>query len=75
MYPEETKAIDETFLYLSDMTSSPPRPTSDVLTAVHVEAIIQILERWPSSQRFPGMSLAKSTSKITVKLTSYQLLI
>ncbi|KAF9469300.1 phospholipase A-2-activating protein [Collybia nuda] len=59
MYPEETKAVDESFSYLFDVTSSPPRTPSDVLTAVHVEAIIQILERWPSSQRFPVIDLSR----------------
>ena len=57
MYPEEVKRIDETFDYLTSVTASPPRRPSTSLTATHVESIIQILERWPSSQRFPGSSL------------------
>ena len=57
MYPEEVNRIDETFDYLSSVTASPPRTPSSSLTAAHVESIIQILERWPSSQRFPGMCL------------------
>lgn len=60
MYPEESRAIDDIFLYLSDTTATPPQPPSEILTAVHVEAIIQVLERWPPSQRFPGMFIHQS---------------
>lgn len=54
MYPEETAAVDQAFAYLSQAIASPPRRPSNNLTVTHVEAIIQILDRWPSSQRFPG---------------------
>lgn len=59
MYPEEVTRIDETFDYLTEVTASPPRHPSTSLTAAHVESIIQILERWPSSQRFPVIDLSR----------------
>lgn len=55
MYPNEIAVVDEIFVYLSQITASPARQPSKPLTHVHVEAIIQILDRWPSSQRFPSM--------------------
>lgn len=54
MYPNEIAVVDEIFGYLSQITASPARQPSKLLTHVHVEAIIQILDRWPSSQRFPS---------------------
>jgi phospholipase A-2-activating protein len=56
MYPDEIAAIDEAFAYLSQLPEGARRSTTVTsLTATHVEAIIQVLERWPTSQRFPGM--------------------
>jgi len=59
MYPNEIAVVDEIFLYLSQITASPPRQPSNSLTHVHAEAIIQILDRWPSSQRFPVIDLSR----------------
>ncbi|RDB21127.1 Phospholipase A-2-activating protein [Hypsizygus marmoreus] len=59
MYPEEIGKIDEAFAYLTEVTASPPRHPSASLSAAHVEAVIQILERWPSSQRFPVIDLSR----------------
>ncbi|KAF4615497.1 hypothetical protein D9613_002740 [Agrocybe pediades] len=56
MYPSEAKTITEIFVYLSQTTATPPRPSTP-LNASHVEAIIAILDRWPPSQRFPGNRL------------------
>ncbi|KAG6853915.1 hypothetical protein C0991_012584 [Blastosporella zonata] len=58
MYPDESNKVEESFDFLGAATATPPRKTSGSLSAIHIEAIIQILERWPSSQRFPGMSCA-----------------
>jgi phospholipase A-2-activating protein len=54
MYPDEIKAVDTCFSSLAQIVATPPRPPLNKLTGAHVEAIIQILDRWPSSQRFPG---------------------
>ncbi|KAF8809106.1 PFU-domain-containing protein, partial [Phlegmacium glaucopus] len=59
MYPNEIAVVDEIFAYLSQITASPVRQPSKSLTHVHVEAIIQILDRWPSSQRFPIIDLSR----------------
>jgi len=59
MYPNETVVVEEIFLYLSQITASPTQLPSKPLTHVHVEAIIQILDRWPSSQRFPIIDLSR----------------
>ena len=54
MYPQEIEAINETFAHLTKAVASQQPHTS--FTTNHVDAIIQILDRWPVSQRFPGMS-------------------
>jgi len=54
MYPNEIKALEEAFIDLSQITSTPPRRPSTPLTSALVDDIISILDRWPSSQRFPG---------------------
>ncbi|KAG5643225.1 hypothetical protein DXG03_001309 [Asterophora parasitica] len=59
MYPEERDTIDEAFAFLSDVTDTPPRSPKKALSATHVEAIIQVLERWPPSQRFPVIDLSR----------------
>ena len=56
MYPEEISAFDDFFAQLSLLTTVPPKKPTEPLTSAHAEAIIQVLERWPASQRFPGMS-------------------
>jgi phospholipase A-2-activating protein len=59
MYPNEIKTLEEAFDYLGQITSTPPRPPSAPLTSVHVDEIISILDRWPSSQRFPVIDLSR----------------
>ncbi|KAL0946557.1 hypothetical protein HGRIS_012762 [Hohenbuehelia grisea] len=59
MYPQEVTAIDEIFAYLGQTIATPPQQPSVTLTAAHVEAIIQVLSRWPTSQRFPVIDLSR----------------
>lgn len=59
MYSQEISSIDETFTNLSHLTSSPPEIPPTSLTAAHVDAIIQVLERWPPSQCFPVIDLSR----------------
>ncbi|KDR73567.1 hypothetical protein GALMADRAFT_72349 [Galerina marginata CBS 339.88] len=59
MYPDEINTLSETFLYLTQISSTPPIRPTNKLTSAHVEAIISILERWPSSQRFPVIDLSR----------------
>lgn len=55
MYSKELNLIDETFVYLSQVVSKPDEvPHASPPEAEHIDAIIQLLERWPTSQRFPG---------------------
>jgi phospholipase A-2-activating protein len=54
MYPDEIRLIDEAFTYLTQALAVPPIEPTGHLRADHVEAIMQILDRWPLSQRFPG---------------------
>ncbi|PPR06426.1 hypothetical protein CVT26_004838 [Gymnopilus dilepis] len=58
MYPEETNLLNEAFLHLSEATSSSTR-SPNLLSSAHVEAVISILDRWPSSQRFPVIDLGR----------------
>ncbi|KAI0672866.1 phospholipase A-2-activating protein [Trametes maxima] len=59
MYPQELNLIDETFTYLAQAVSHPLDPPSKKLTNHHIDAIIQLLERWPQSQIFPLMDLSR----------------
>ncbi|OBZ65658.1 Phospholipase A-2-activating protein [Grifola frondosa] len=59
MYPQELNLIDEAFQYLSQAVSHPLDPPSIKLTPNHIDAIIQLLERWPSSPRFPLLDLSR----------------
>ncbi|KAL1746286.1 WD40-repeat-containing domain protein [Schizophyllum fasciatum] len=54
MYPEELAAIDDAFAVLS-------QPSSDValLGDAQAEAVISILERWPTAQLFPVIDLTR----------------
>ncbi|TFK54682.1 phospholipase A-2-activating protein [Heliocybe sulcata] len=57
MYPQEIRMIDEAFLFLTQATSGSVPSTP--LNAQHLEAITSILDRWPTSQRFPVMDLSR----------------
>jgi len=58
MYPDEVNLIDEVFAYLNQALAGTPTPQNISLIA-HVDAIIQILDRWPLSQRFPVIDLSR----------------
>ncbi|KAJ7685609.1 phospholipase A-2-activating protein [Mycena polygramma] len=57
LYPEEDRSIDEAFAYVQKCAAS-KRPTNPLGT-VHVDSVIQVLERWPSSLRLPVLDLAR----------------
>jgi phospholipase A-2-activating protein len=60
MYPKEVTLLEEIFMYLTAATTSPPpSKTPAPLAPAHIEAIIAIIERWPSSQRFPLIDLSR----------------
>lgn len=59
IYPEELETIEEAFTYLSQATSTTSEPSLPPLSGSHAGVIIQILERWPASQRFPMMDLCR----------------
>ncbi|TCD70923.1 hypothetical protein EIP91_000829 [Steccherinum ochraceum] len=60
MYSKELNLIDETFVYLSQAVAKPNEiPAAGAPGAEHIDAIVQLLERWPSSQRFPVIDLAR----------------
>ncbi|KAF9014025.1 phospholipase A-2-activating protein [Cyathus striatus] len=59
MYPDEIGKVDEIFRYLSQVTATPPKRPSIIITTGHIEAVIQILDRWPVSQRFPVIDLSR----------------
>ncbi|KAI0063399.1 phospholipase A-2-activating protein [Artomyces pyxidatus] len=60
MYPDEVGQLEEAFTFLSQsiagMAPSPP------LTHSHIETVVNILDRWPASQRFPVLDLARLIS-------------
>lgn len=51
---EELIVIEEAFTYLAQFTSDTSQNSLTPLGGPHVDAIVQILDRWPASQRFPG---------------------
>ncbi|KAF8965289.1 phospholipase A-2-activating protein [Flammula alnicola] len=54
-----TRFSRQTFAYLTLITSTPPRQPPSPLSQAHVDSIISILDRWPSSQRFPVIDLSR----------------
>jgi phospholipase A-2-activating protein len=52
LYPEEIDHLEEVFTFLAQ--SAAGRLPTVNLANTHVETVVQILERWPASQRFPG---------------------
>lgn len=60
MYPDEIGYLEEVFSFLSQSTAG-KSPTVK-LTSVHVETVVHILNRWPASQRFPMIDLARLLS-------------
>jgi len=59
MYPQELNLIDESFVYLTQAVAHPLSPPSTPLNANHVDAIVQVLERWPAGPLFPLMDLIR----------------
>ncbi|KAG6889830.1 hypothetical protein C0995_014307 [Termitomyces sp. Mi166 len=59
MYPDEIVKIEEAFDFLNAATATPRRRPNGTLAAAHIETIIQVLERWPSLQRFPVIDLSR----------------
>lgn len=54
LYPDELKTVDTALSFLTQAAASPSAATESTLNNTHVEVVTQILERWPSSIRFPG---------------------
>ncbi|EPQ57952.1 WD40 repeat-like protein [Gloeophyllum trabeum ATCC 11539] len=60
MYPQELRLIDEAFVFVSQAAQSPgASPSAPNLNSHHVEALTSVLERWPTSSRFPVMDLSR----------------
>lgn len=55
MFHDESSYVEEIFLYL-DQAVAESTLTAPKLNAKHVEVVKELLERWPSSVRFPRMS-------------------
>jgi phospholipase A-2-activating protein len=54
LYPKEISLLDDLFSYLSQVVASLAVSPTSPLKPAHVEVILQILDRWPESQLFPG---------------------
>ncbi|KAF7322314.1 Phospholipase A-2-activating protein [Mycena chlorophos] len=57
LYPEEIRAVDEAFSYVQSCSTG-NRPANP-LGAAHIDGIIHILERWPSSLHLPVLDLGR----------------
>ncbi|KAK0211219.1 phospholipase A-2-activating protein [Desarmillaria ectypa] len=57
MYPQEITTVEELFVYLSSVSPTSSGPS--LMSASHADAISHILERWPQSQLFPVLDLAR----------------
>ncbi|KAL5532810.1 LUB1 [Sanghuangporus sanghuang] len=62
IYGPEAERLDEAYAYLNQALTSPGKITAPPLDKAHLEAVEQILERWPSSSRFPIIDLARLIS-------------
>lgn len=62
IYPPESAKLDEAYVYLTQALATPTQITVPPLNKTHLETIEQILERWPSSSRFPVIDLARLVS-------------
>jgi len=60
MYPDEIGYLEDAFTFLAQSTTGKSSTVS--LTSAHVETVVQILDRWPASQRFPVIDLARLLS-------------
>ncbi|KAI0053878.1 PFU-domain-containing protein [Auriscalpium vulgare] len=60
MYPDEVGQLEEAFSFLSQSITG-GRPSAS-LTPAHIETVVNILDRWPASQRFPVLDLARLLS-------------
>lgn len=54
LYPDELKAIDTCLTFLTLAVTTPSSAKSSTLSNSCMEAIVRVLERWPSSSRFPS---------------------
>lgn len=54
IYGPEAAKLDEAYAYLYQALASPGKITARPLDKTHLDAIEQILDRWPSSSRFPS---------------------
>ena len=52
LYPDEIGHLEEIFTFLTQ--SAAERSPTVNLTNTHIDTVVQILDRWPASQRFPG---------------------
>lgn len=62
LYPEEINALDEATAFLAKAATSPATASESPLTFSHIGNILHVLERWPSSQRFPVIDILRLIS-------------
>ncbi|KAH9996848.1 phospholipase A-2-activating protein [Russula vinacea] len=60
LYPDEIGHLEEIFTFLTQ--SAAERSPTVNLTNTHIDTVVQILDRWPASQRFPVIDLARLLS-------------
>jgi phospholipase A-2-activating protein len=51
MYPDELELMDEA---LTGLTGAITTGAACTLDSKHIKTVISVLDRWPTSQRFPG---------------------
>ncbi|KAJ7355951.1 phospholipase A-2-activating protein [Mycena albidolilacea] len=56
-YPDEDRSVDEAFAYVQKCAAG-KRPTNP-LGNIHVESVVQVLDRWPVTLRLPVLDLAR----------------
>ncbi|KAF9261438.1 phospholipase A-2-activating protein [Marasmius fiardii PR-910] len=59
MYPEEISTIDDIFSYLAHVVNDPSKPPPHPPNTAGLEAVMQIIDRWPRDQRFPVIDLSR----------------
>jgi len=59
LFPDERSLLEEAFLYLEQAVSGVSPITAPHVEKEHVEAVVALLQRWPSSSRFPLLDLCR----------------
>jgi hypothetical protein len=75
LFPEEMSLFMEIFNYLAAITADEDLTGVVAPGLEHVEAIINVLDRWPATHRFPGtLSITRVVDRVMTSRVQYWIL-